>query len=528
MDDSPKSALRSGRPPTITSVGNRPSRGSSPTSSDAGGIALGGIAPGGIAPGGAPGGRFGRVFAVVAAGVAMSNLDLFVVNVALPDIGRHFDGSSLSSLSWVLNGYAVVFAALLVPAGNLADRTSPRRAYLWGTAIFVVASALCAAAPTVWFLVAARVLQAAGAAVMTPSSLGLLLAAAPPERRGAAVRAWTAVSGLAAALGPVAGGLLTELDWRWVFLVNLPVGLAVLVAGPRVLPHPPRRPGVGRSDPAGAVLLTVGIAALALGLVRGPDWGWGSARVVGSLLASVLLLAGFLHRSARHPAPVLPLPLLRVRTFSAAAVAAFVFSVAFAAMLLSGVLWCQDVWHWSALRTGLAIAPGPLMVPGLALAAGPLVARLGSGRVAAAGCLVFAAGIGWWILRMAPQPDYVGAMLPGMLLTGVGVGLILPTLISAAVTALPPASVSTGSAVVTMARQIGTVIGTALLVAALGGAAADDLGSLTDAYDLGWIITVSAVVLAALACLTIPRPTTTQAPPSPRVPTPAQVPTVAP
>lgn len=472
MDNSPESALRSRQPPT--------------TSSDAGSIA--------------PAGRFGRVFAVVAAGVAMSNLDLFIVNVALPDMGRHFDGSSLSSLSWMLNAYAVVFAALLVPAGNFADRTSPRRAYLVGTGIFALASALCAVAPTVWFVVAARVLQAAGAAVMTPSSLGLLLAAPPPARRGAAVRAWTAVSGLAAALGPVADGLLTELDWRWVFLVNLPVALAVLVARPRVLPHPPQRPGAARTDLASAVLLTVGIAALALGLVRGPDWGWGSAGVVGALCAAALLLAAFVYRSARHPSPVLPLPLLRVRTFSTASVAAFVFSVAFAAMLLSGVLWCQNVWHWSVLRTGLAIA------------AGPLVARLGAGRVAAAGCVVFAGGITWWILRLDPRPDYVGAMLPGMLLTGVGVGLILPTLISAAVTALPAASFSTGSAVVTMARQIGTVIGTALLVAALGGATAGDLGSLTDAYDLGWIITDTAVVLARLACLAIPRPRPASAP----------------
>ncbi len=518
MDDSADAARRSGQPPTISPVGERPSaRGPATISTTAGTTTTSGTATSGTATvrkagSGAPAGRFGRVFAVVAAGVAMSNLDLFIVNVALPDMGRHFDGSSLSSLSWVLNGYAVVFAALLVPAGNLADRTSPRRAYLVGTGIFALASALCAVAPTVWFVVAARVLQAAGAAVMTPASLGLLLAAAPPARRGAAVRAWTAVSGLAAALGPVVGGLLTELDWRWVFLINLPVALAVLVTGPRVLPHPPQRPGAVRTDLASAVLLTVGIAALALGLVRGPDWGWGSAGVVGALCAGVLLLAAFVYRSAHHPAPVLPLPLLRVRTFSTASVAAFVFSVAFAAMLLSAVLWCQNVWHWSALRTGLAIAPGPLMVPGLAIAAGPLVARLGAGRVAAAGCGVFAGGITWWILRLDPQPDYVGAMLPGMLLTGVGVGLILPTLISAAVTALPAASFSTGSAVVTMARQIGTVIGTALLVAALGGATAGDLGSLTDAYDLGWIITDTAIVLAGLTCLAIPRPRPASAP----------------
>lgn len=448
--------------------------------------------------------RFGPIFAVIAAGVAMSNLDLFIVNVALPDIGSHFDGSSLSSLSWILNAYAVVFAALLVPAGSLADRTSPRQAYLWGIGVFTLASALCAVAPNVWLLVAARVVQAAGAAVLMPSSLGLLLAAAPPQRRGSAVRAWTAISGLAAALGPVAGGLLTELDWRWVFLVNVPFGVAVLLAGPAVLPRTPARPSARRPDLVGAGVLTAAIALLALGLVRGEDWGWTSGQVLGSLIASVVLVVVFLYRSARHPAPILPLPLLRSPAFSAATFASLVFSVAFAAMLLSVVLWCQDVWGWSALRTGLGIAPGPLMVPALAVGAGPLAGRVGARVVAGAGCVIFGVGIAWWALMLDPDPAYARDLLPGMLLTGMGVGLALPTLISAAVTAVPPQNFSTGSAVSTMARQIGTVIGIAMFVAVLAAARDQDAAALLDAYDLGWLLTIIASALAAVACLIIP------------------------
>jgi MFS family permease len=259
--------------------------------------------------------RLGPVFAVVAAGVAMSNLDVFIVNVALPQIGTHFDGAPLSSLSWVLNAYAVVFAALMVPAGNFADRTSPKRAYLLGIAVFTVASVLCAAAPDVWSLVAARAVQAVGAAILIPASLGLLLAAAPPERRVAAVRAWTAIAGAAAALGPVAGGVLTEVDWRWVFLVNVPIGVAAFVAGVRLLPSTPAREEAPRPDILGAGLLTIGIAALALGLVKSEDWGWGSGEVIGSLATAAVLLVVFVARSARHPAPVLPLPLLRVPAF---------------------------------------------------------------------------------------------------------------------------------------------------------------------------------------------------------------------
>ncbi|MFC7729874.1 MFS transporter [Actinomadura keratinilytica] len=447
----------------------------------------------------ARGARPGAVFAVVAAGVAMSNLDMFIVNVALPRIGERYAGAPLSELSWVLNAYAVVFAALMVPAGGFADRTGPRRAYLLGLAVFTAASVACAVSPGVWTLVAARAVQAAGAALLVPSSLGLLLAATPPPRRPAAVRGWTAVSGLAAALGPVAGGLLTQFDWRWVFLVNVPIGLAALAAGARLLPRPPARADGTRPDLPGAALLTAGIAALALGVVRSDDWGWTSARVAGCLAAAAALLALCARRSARHPSPVVPPGLLRLPGFGPATVAGVLFSVAFAAMLLSAVLWCQQIWHWQALRTGLAIAPGPLMVPALAVGAAPLARRLGAGPLSFLGCAVFAAGIGWWMWRV--EDGYAAGMLPGMLLTGVGVGLTLPTLIGAAVSAVPPQGFSTGSAVVTMARQIGTVLGVAMLVALLGAG-----GPGAVSFDTGWLGTALAAAAAALACLTLPRP----------------------
>ncbi|URN17521.1 MULTISPECIES: DHA2 family efflux MFS transporter permease subunit [Streptomyces] len=448
----------------------------------------------------APRPRLGLVFTVIAAGVAMSNLDVFIVNVALPGIGEDFGGSSLASLSWVLNAYAVVFAALLVPAGNFADRTSPRTAYLAGLVTFTAASALCALATGVWFLVAARVVQAVGAALLIPSSLGLLLATTPPERRVSSVRAWTAISGVASALGPVAGGLLTELDWRWVFLVNVPVGIAALVAGVRVLPRVPAR-DLPRPDLLGAGLLTVAVAALALGLVKGEEWGWGSPAFLGSLALTVVLLVWFVARSARHRSPVLPLPLLRIPAFSPASLANVLFAVAFAAMLLSAVLWCQDVWHWSPLKTGLAIFPGTLLPPVLAVTIGPLARRVGAGPIAVAGCVVFAAGIAWWYAWMTPGADYLTGMLPGMLLTGVGVGLTLPTLVTAAVTALPPQSFSTGSGVVTMARQVGTVLGIALLVAAMG--TPKGTAEVLAAFDDGWLMTMVATGAAAVVSLLV-------------------------
>src|SRR3954468_5738240 len=214
------------------------------------------------------------VLVIVSAGVALASLDLFIVNVALPQMARDFQlrGDDVADLSWVLNAYAIVYASLLVLFGRAAERFPRERAFLLGVALFVAASAACAAATSLPMLVAFRVLQAAGAALLTPTSLGLILATTPPERRQGSVRAWTAVGGLAPAAGPVVGGLLVAASWRWVFLVNVPIGLVALVIGWRRLPHVPGQP-VPAPDAVGALLITAGVGALVLGLVKGGSWG---------------------------------------------------------------------------------------------------------------------------------------------------------------------------------------------------------------------------------------------------------------
>jgi EmrB/QacA subfamily drug resistance transporter len=435
---------------------------------------------------------------IISAGVFVVNLDLFIVNVAVPALGASFHGSSLASLSWVLNAYAIVFA------GRLADRYGHRRGFLLGLAVFTTASALCALAPDVGWLVAARVLQAAGAAALMPTSLALLLVNTPPERRPQAIRSWAAIGGIAAGLGPVGGGLLVEADWRWVFLVNVPVGVVGLVAGARLLPDA-RPDRAGRlPDLAGAALLTLAIGALALGLVKSDAWGWSSPGVLVSLSAAVALTAAFVLRSARHPAPIVELPMLRTPAFAAATVAALLFTAAFAAMLLTSVLWCQQVWGYSAIRTGLAIAPGPLVVPLLAVGSGPVVRRFGAGRTAALGCLLFGAGLAWWATVLGTDPHYATGLLPGILLTGIGVGFALPTLVGAAAAALPATRFATGSAVTTMARQTGSVLGVALMVTLLGAPAASDAA--LDAFRQGWWAAVAIALLAAAAALALSRP----------------------
>src|SRR3984957_18745789 len=441
--------------------------------------------------------RFGPVFAVVTAGIAVVNLDLFIVNVALPSIGRDFHGTDLASLSWVLNAYAIVFAALLVPAG--------RAAFLTGMIVFAVASAACAAAPDVWVLVGARIVQAAGGALLMPASLSLLLAAAPPERRTGAIRAWTSVGGAAAALGPVVGGALVEASWHWVFLVNVPIVAIALIACLRVLPldrttaHSAEARAEARPDILGAAVFTVAIGALALALVKADDWGWTSAPVLGGFAATAALIGLFIARSARHPAPVIELHLLRRPLFATATAANVVFGIAFGAMLLLVTLWCQDVWGWSALRTGLGVAPGPLLVPFWAVAAGAVARRIGPGPVAAVGCAIYAAGCIFWRLNLSLAPDYPAHMLPGMLLTGTGVGLTLPTLVSAAVSAVPPNRFAPGSGIVTMARQVGIVLGVAILVTVLGAHAAGD-GALP-AFQRATVVLALAAAAGALVSL---------------------------
>ena len=449
-------------------------------------------ATGTAATGAAP----GEVLAIVSAGVVLASLDLFVVNVALPQIARDLGTANLSELSWVLNGYAIVYASLLVFFGRLADRYRRDRGFLLGVAIFTAASAACAGADSVAMLIGFRLIQAAGAALLTPTSLGLVLATYPPERRSGAVRAWSAISGLAAALGPVIGGLLVTASWRWVFLINVPIGIVALVLGWRRLPHLPGH-ATERPDALGVVLATAGIATLTFGLVKGSDWGWGSASVTGTLAAAAVLLALFTVHCLRARNPLIHPSLFRSREFTGASLVAIFFFSAFGAMLLSIVLWEQGAWGWTALQAGLAIAPGPLMVPLVAFGvAGRLIARFGPALVLSLGCLTFACGVAWWALAIGVQPDYLGGVLGGMLLTGAGVGLTMPTVMATASASLPPQSFATGSGVINMIRQTGLALGVAILVAVLGTSTGRGAAGLT-AFRHGWWV-IAAIALASI------------------------------
>ena len=411
--------------------------------------------------------RPGQVLAIVCAGVVLANLDLFIVNVALPDIAHDLGDANLGKLSWILNGYAIVYAALLVFFGRLSERYPRNHSFLVRIALYTAASAACAMANSVETLIAFRLVQAAGAALLTPTSLGLILATFPPERRGGAVRTWAAIGGFAAALGPLVGGLLVAASWRWIFLVNLPIGLLALLVGWFRLPRVPGH-NVAVPNSWAAALVTIGIGALAFGIVKLNEWGWSSIGVSLSFAVAAATLGLFVAHCLRSESPFIDPALFRIGDFSRAVLTMAPFSTAFGGFLLSLVLWEESVWHWDAMTIGLAIAPGPFMVPLTSLLlAGRLIARFGATAIVSAGLLVFAAGVIVWAVLPGPQPSLAFAILC-VIPSGIGVGLTMPTLMGLGTASLPGSSFATGSGVINMIRQIGFAIGVAVLVAIIG------------------------------------------------------------
>lgn len=444
--------------------------------------------------------RPGQVLAIVCAGIVLANLDLFIVNVALPNIAAEFREPNLGTLSWILNGYAIVYAALLVFCGRLAERFPRHISFLAGILLFTVASAACALADSVEALVAFRLVQAAGAALLTPTSLGLILATFPPERRGGAVRVWAAVGGFAAALGPLVGGLLVTASWRWIFLVNVPIGLIALLVGWIKLPRVPGH-DVATPHAWAAALITAGIATLTFGIVKLNDWGWHDPRVQISFAAAVVMLGVFVVHCLRSENPFIDPALFRLRDFTRATLTMAPFSTAFGGFLLSLVLWEESVWHWDAMTIGLAIAPGPFMVPVTSLLlAGRLIGRFGAPAVVVAGLATFAAGVIVWAQLAGPHPD-LGFAILCTIPSGIGVGLTLPTLMGFASSALPASSFATGSGVINMVRQIGFAVGVAVFVTIIGTPASPE--ARMAAFRVAWWVmaAITAVGLAPLLLL---------------------------
>ena len=431
---------------------------------------------------------------VASFGALLAFLDATIVNVAFPSI-QSFPGTSIETLSWVLNAYNIVFAAFLVAAGRFADLFGRRRLFTAGIVLFTFASVLCAAAPSVSFLIAARVVQAVGAALLVPASLALVVEAFPVGRRARAVGLWGAAAAAAAGLGPPLGGALVEIyNWRLAFLINLPLGVAAVWLGRRYLVES-RAPGRRTlPDLRGALLLAVSMALLTLGIVQGGSWGWTSVGVIASFVAAIVAAALFVASSRRHAVPMLDPKLLRIRSFAVANAVTFIAGMGFYAYLLTNILWLYYVWGWSLLLAGLAVAPGAVVAGRRRRPARSsrrrtrLPRRRGPGSVRVGRRVRVVCDCGRDGSRV---PDRVAAR-PGA--SGIGVGATLPILGSAALAAVPGGRFATASSVVSSARQLGGVIGVAVLVAIVG---TPNPATIATRLRHGWIFSAACFLVAA-------------------------------
>jgi EmrB/QacA subfamily drug resistance transporter len=427
-------------------------------------------------------------------------LDTTILFVAFPSISESFPSTSASTMSWVLNGYTIVFAALLIPAGKLADRIGRRKTFLSAVVVFTVASMLCGLAPTAGLLIAARILQAVGAAALVPASLAMVLQTFSRDKVPVAIAIWGAFGAVAGAAGPTLGAFVVEnFGWRWAFYINLPVGIISFVLGWKVLPegkeaNPGRLP-----DGLSIGLLVSGLALAAYGIVHTSEWGWASAQFIGSELVAVAIITAFIIRCRQVTNPLLDLRLFQSPSFRWANAGMFAYAIGFNAMFLGNVLFLTNVWGYSIMRAGMGIAVGPLIVAVAAPLFGKLAARIGQRALLIPGGLVWASGPVYLLLRATATPDYVGVYLPSIVLTGIGVALVLPQLSSASVKDLPPDQFGSGSAVNQAMRNLAATLGVALVVALTATISTDN--ALDAFHKVWWLIVVSGITVTGLSTL---------------------------
>jgi EmrB/QacA subfamily drug resistance transporter len=439
---------------------------------------------------------------VVCAATAMLMLDIAVVNTALSRIADDLD-TGLSGLQWVVDAYTLALASVVLTAGSLADRFGRRRLFSIGLAVFTLASAACAASTDIVFLDAARAVQGVGAAIMFAVSLALLANAFPePRARAGALAAYGATIGGAFAIGPLVGGALTSgLDWQWIFLINIPLGLACLwITRAKVAESSdPRAP---RVDWPGLVTLTGGLFLLVLALLRGNDVGWGSTQIVAELAGAGALLAAFLAVEARAAQPMLPLGLFRNRSFTGAQIAAFSISASFFAIFLYLTLYLQQVLGLSAIEAGLVYLPGTIVMFFVSGATSQLGERISPRVMIGVGLALVAAGMA--LMTLAGPSSSWTIVLPGELVALIGTGLFNPAVVAVALGSVPGEQSGLASGVNDTFRQAGIAVGVAGLGALIpagaalgGGSAADYVDGLHDALFAGAALAAVGAVAAA-------------------------------
>jgi EmrB/QacA subfamily drug resistance transporter len=440
-------------------------------------------------------------FTVCSLALFLTTLDLSIVNVAFPDILADFD-ISRADASWIVTSYNIFYGSLLLVSGKVADQLGRRRMFLWGLGVFAAGSAVAAFAPGLGVLILGRSVQGIGGAMLAPASLGLLLAAFPLERRTQVIAMWGGIGALGIASGPSLGALAISLtDWRAAFWINLPICLGMIIAGRRVLAESPRVESEHRPDYAGALLITVALALLALGLSRSEVWGWFDPRTIGTLLAGMLPIPIFVRRQRRHPEPILDLTLFDSRSFTVANVSALTFMAAFAAYSLNNVLFLRQAWGYSVLAAGLLTALPPVTVALLAPLSGRLASRIGFRPFVIVGPLIVTVStLGFWQLLDTERNPLLFVLIGEV--TAIGIACFIPVNSAAAVAELPPPRLSVGGAVNNTFRQGGSVLGIALLVSVLGSP--ESPTELVAAHGRGWVMISTLTLITAIIGLAQP------------------------
>ena len=407
--------------------------------------------------------RARRVLMLVSVGFFLTALDFTVVNVAFRLIEDDFGPASANLLPWTLSGYSIAFAAGLLTAGRMADTFGRKRSFLAGNLVFSLASLACGLAPNAGFLVAARVVQALGGAMIVPAATALVVPEYPVEQRAHVFGITAAMGSIAAGAGPVVGGLLTtQFSWRWVFLVNLPVCLTTVVIGQRLLRESRDPAAARRPDLVGAALAIGSVALLTLAIVQGDQWGWSSPREIAALATAVAAAIGFVRWCRRRPEPVLDLRLFRLRFVSSANAANLLWAMGFYALYFSNIGWLQEVWGYSAQKSGAAYIAGPVAATLVSMHAGAALKRRGNVRVIVVATLWFAAVVTAFNVTATGTDRFWLLFLPMTIGTGATIGLIIPTLSSAANAYLPANRFAMGYALYTTGRQVGTALGIAI------------------------------------------------------------------
>jgi EmrB/QacA subfamily drug resistance transporter len=411
--------------------------------------------------------------AAVAFGLFMIMLDNTVVNVALPSIQRDL-GVGLSELEWIVTGYALTFAALMLTGGKLADMFGRRRIFVVGLAIFTLASLACGLATSAEVLIGARIVQGAGAALMNPATLSIISATFPPKERGAAIGIWAGVSAMALAIGPLVGGLLTEHgDWSWIFFINVPIGILGIVASYLLIDESKDTSHEQRLDLPGLLTSGIGLFALTYGLIEANTYGWTSARILGAFVVAAAALVMFILLERHQRLPMLDLSLFRNSTFAGANTVVLLVALAMFGVFFFVSLYMQNILGYSAVQAGAAFLPMTVLIILVAPIAGRTSDRVGSRWMMAGGMILVAVQL-LYFSRLGLDATF-WTLLPAFVVGGVGMALVMTPSAAAALSGVPVDKSGVGSAVLNTFRQVGGSLGIALM----GAIMANQIGGRT-------------------------------------------------